>query len=178
MGIKMLGNTFGAIPFESLKISLRKTRKLRVWIETDPSLRGNIKWWMIFVVNDTKSFKNFECFVTHSSAMTHPYKQVIADVFSIKHIFSTVDPSYNELWRGHEIFFDMITVQKWVEKIRKWRSCLLFLILCLLSSRSQTVFALKFSFKSFSLYGCHIATVKKNRLLHSELNLPKGQSVA
>ena len=50
----------------------------------------------------------------------------------------------------------------------------------LLSSRSQATFALKLSLKSFSLYGCYIATVKKkiDRLLHSELNLPKGQSVS
>ena len=37
--IKILANTFGAIPFESLKISLAKLHsQLRVWIETDLSL--------------------------------------------------------------------------------------------------------------------------------------------
>ena len=36
--IKMLGNTFGSIFFNSLKISLAKIRKLQVFIETDLSL--------------------------------------------------------------------------------------------------------------------------------------------
>ena len=38
-----------------------------------------------------------------------------------KNILSTVDPSYNELWRGHGILFDIIAVRKWVKNIRKLR---------------------------------------------------------
>ena len=34
----MLGNTFGEIPFESLKISLAKIRKLQIGTEVDLSL--------------------------------------------------------------------------------------------------------------------------------------------
>ena len=53
-----------------------------------------------------------KCSVTQSSVMTHPYKWEIADMLSEKNIFSSVDPSYNELCRGHGILFDIITVQK------------------------------------------------------------------
>ena len=50
-----------------------------------------------FTVNDAKSFVKPECSVTQSYAMTHPHKWAIANVLSGKKIFSTVDPSYNEL---------------------------------------------------------------------------------
>ena len=54
---------------------------------------------MFFIENDTKSFMKPKCSVTQSSAMSfaHPCKWAIADVLSGKNIFSTVDPSYNEL---------------------------------------------------------------------------------
>ena len=72
-----------------------------------------------------------ECSVAQRSAMTHPFKWVIADVLSWKNIFSTEDTiSYNELWRRHGILFHIITVRKWVEKIRKLmfsRFCTFFL---------------------------------------------------
>ena len=42
-----------------------------------------------------------------------------AVVLSGKNTFSTVGSSYNELWGEHGILFDIITVQKWLEKIRK-----------------------------------------------------------
>ena len=67
---------------------------------------------MFFIVNDTKYFMKPKCSVTQSSVMTHPYKWEIADMLSEKNIFSSVDPSYNELCRGHGILFDIITVQK------------------------------------------------------------------
>ena len=40
----------------------------------------------------------------------------------------TVDPSYNKLWRGHRILFDIVKVRNWVEKIRKLRffNCVYF----------------------------------------------------
>ena len=46
--IKMLGNRFGSISFDSLKISLAKIRKLRVLIETDLSVQ--------------KKYRQNECF--------------------------------------------------------------------------------------------------------------------
>ena len=39
----------------------------------------------------------YECSVTQSSAMAHPYKWAIADVLSGKNTFSTMNPNYNEL---------------------------------------------------------------------------------
>ena len=73
--IKILGNKFGGIPFESLKISLAKIRKLWVWIKTNLSQKKkhqkdkclfHCKWYEIF--------QKPECSATQSSAMTHPYK--------------------------------------------------------------------------------------------------------
>ena len=87
----MLGNKFGAIPFESLKISLAIIRKLWVWKETDLSLSK--KHRMFFIVNETKFFMKPEFSVTQSSAVMHSHKRAIADVLSGKDIFSTVDPS-------------------------------------------------------------------------------------
>ena len=52
---------------------------------------------MFFIVNYTKSLMKPECSIAQDSAMTHPYKWAIADVLSGKNIFSTVDPSDNEL---------------------------------------------------------------------------------
>ena len=48
---------------------------------------------MFFIVNDMKSFMKPEYSVIQSSAITHPYKWTIADVFSEKNVFSTVEPS-------------------------------------------------------------------------------------
>ena len=41
-----------------------------------------------------------------------------SDGLSGKKIVSTLGPSYNEPWRGHNILFDIITVQKWMKKIK------------------------------------------------------------
>ena len=67
---------------------------------------------MFIIGNDRKSFIKPEYAVIQNSAMTHPYKWAIADVLFGKNIFSTVGSSYNELWRGNGILFDLITIQK------------------------------------------------------------------
>ena len=87
--IKILENTFRAIRFEPLKISLAKIRKLQVWIETDLSLyRRNIermnvfhcKWFGIFL--EAWMFYYSECC---------PYKWTIVDVLFGKNFLSTVE---------------------------------------------------------------------------------------
>ena len=115
----MLGNKFAAISFNLLNISMAKICKFQIWIKTD--LRhistGKIsKRWMFYIVSDAKPFIKSECSVTQSSAMTHSYKWAIVGVLSGKIFFSTVDPSYNKLWRDHGILFDIIMAQKWTEK--------------------------------------------------------------
>ena len=94
------------------------------------SIEETSKGWMFFIGNDTKFFMKLECFVTRCFTMMHPYKRAIGDVLSLKNVFSTVDPSCNELWRGHWILFYIVTVRKWVKKIRKLRFsqfCIFFL---------------------------------------------------
>ena len=104
--IKILENTFGAITFASLKISIAKIRKLRVWTETDLSFYK----------------KHFHCFMKPEySVVTHSYKWAIADVLSGKIFFSTKNPSYNEPWRGHGISFDIITIRNCLKQIKQLR---------------------------------------------------------
>ena len=52
---------------------------------------------MFFIVSDTKFFHETWMSVNQNSVITHPYKREIADMLSGKNIFSTMDPSYNEL---------------------------------------------------------------------------------
>ena len=94
-------------------VSLNKNRPI--------SMEKTSKGWLFFIITDAKSFMKRECSVSHSSAMTHPYKWAKAGALSVKNIFSTVYPSYNELWRDHGILLDIITVQKWLENLRKLR---------------------------------------------------------
>ena len=148
----MLGNTLGAIPFDSLKISLAKVPKLQVWIETDLSLCSHYcKWYEIF----QEAWIFCYSMELQSSTMKHPYKWAlelrksvriwsysvpyfpafglntdqsnseyghfslsVADVLSGKNFFSTVDPSYYELWRGNGILFDMITFRSHSEDMK------------------------------------------------------------
>ena len=65
--------------------------------------RGNLSWSL--------STPNIQSF-----AMVYLYKWVIADVLSGKNNFSTVGPSYKNLWRGHGILFDIKIVRKLVGK--------------------------------------------------------------
>ena len=113
----MLGNTFGAIPVFLLKIlvasnsqivSLNRNRSI--------SIKETSKEWMFFILTNTKSFMEPQCSVIQSSAMAHPYKRAIADVQSEKNIFSTVESTYSELWRGDGSLFNIITVRNWFEK--------------------------------------------------------------
>ena len=86
-------------------------------------------------------------------------KWAIADVLSGKNIFSTVNPSYNKLWKCYEILFDTIKVRN--KKVKDLSILYVFLIPCLLSSRGQLVIAWKFLCMSFSFHGWHIATLEK-----------------
>ena len=67
---------------------------------------------MFIIGNDRKFFIKPEYAVIQNSAMTHRYKWAIADVLFGKNISSTVGSSYNELWRGNGILFDLIMIQK------------------------------------------------------------------
>ena len=67
-----------------------------------------------------------------------------------KNIFSTMGSSYNKLYRGHGILFGGIRVRKWFDKKKKvkvFSILYIYLILCLLCSRS-IVITLKLSSKS------------------------------
>ena len=61
------------------------------------SIEETSKGWMFFIVSDTKFFHETWMSVNQNSVITHPYKREIADMLSGKNIFSTMDPSYNEL---------------------------------------------------------------------------------
>ena len=112
---------FEAIHFESLKILMLNSQIVSLNRNRSIYIEEKLNGWMFLIVHETKFFKKPECYVTLSSAMTHPYKCAIADVLSGRNIFSIVDPSYNKLFRSHGILYDIIRVRKWVEKIRKLR---------------------------------------------------------
>ena len=75
------------------------------------SIEETLERWMFFIVNGTKSFMGPGCSVTQGPHMTHPYKLAIAAMLSGKNSFNnSYKNSYNELWRGHGILCDIITV--------------------------------------------------------------------
>ena len=141
----MLGNTFGAILFESSKILLANIRKFN-------RNRRNIERMNVFHCKRYEIFHKAWMFCY--SEFCHDASIHTSDSWRViwKNIFSTVDPSHNELWRWHGILFDIIMVQK-----LRFSHFLYFLILCLLSS--QLVIVLKFPFKSFD---CMVAILQRS----------------
>ena len=71
-------------------------------------------WTWVFSCEFAAYFKN-------TFYQEHLWASASVTCYLEKNVFSTVDPSYNELWRGHGILFDIIAVRKWVKKIRKLR---------------------------------------------------------
>ena len=63
--VKILANTFGAMPFESLKTWLEKIRQLRVWIETTCLLK-NIIGMNVFHCNWNEIFDETWIFYHYS----------------------------------------------------------------------------------------------------------------
>ena len=74
-----------------------------------------LKRWMFFTVNDTtNSFMKSEYSVIQSCAVMHPCKWTITDNY-LKKLLRTMDPNYNNLWRGHEILLDIEQVRKYLQ---------------------------------------------------------------
>ena len=77
-------------------------------------------------------------------------------------IFSTVDPSYNKLWKIHEILFDVVVKEK-NKEVKEFLILYIFFILCMLCTRSHISYRFKIFIQSLcSHYHCRMNKVKSN----------------
>ena len=82
MEFKILANKFGSIHFENFTDKSSQIASLNR--NRSGSIKKSLKGWMLFIVNNKKSFMKPECSVTQSSAMTHPQKWTINSLHVIR----------------------------------------------------------------------------------------------